>query len=140
MRDRRVGANSLGMVSISIEGDRVRFEVEGWDKLWAFKSQLEIPLEHIFSVRADPSLAQGWFDGLRMPGTAIPGLITAGTFYSHDGAVFFDVHDPANAIVIELNHEHYQRLVVEVADPDATIAMLKSAIDAGRMDRLRESI
>ena len=128
------------MVSVSIEGDRVRFEVQGMDKLWAFKSQLEIPLDHLFAVRADPAPAQGWFHGWRMPGTEIPGLITAGSFYSRDGAVFFDVHDAANAIVIELNHEHYKRLVIEVDDPEGTVEMLKSAIDAGRMQRMRDSI
>ena len=128
------------MVSVSIEGDRVRFEVQGMDKLWAFKSQLEIPLEHLFSVRADPNAATGWFHGLRMPGTEIPGIITAGSFYSRDGAVFFDVHDPANAIVIELNHEHYKRLVVEVDDPEGTTEMLKSAIEAGRLERMRAGI
>ena len=128
------------MVSVSIEGDRVRFEVEGMDKLWAFKSQLEIPLEHIFTVRSDPYAAQGWFHGWRMPGTEIPGLITAGTFYSRDGAVFFDVHSPDKAIVIELNHEHYKRLVVEVDDPEGTVEMLKAAVDAGRLERMKESI
>jgi hypothetical protein len=128
------------MVSVVIEGDRVRFAVEGWDKLWAFKSQLEIPLEHIFAVRADPEPAMGWFHGIRVPGTDVPGLITAGSFYTRDGAVFFDVHHPDKAIVVELNHEHYRRLVVEVDDPEGTVEMLEAAIDAGRLKRMKESI
>ena len=41
------------MVSVSVQGDRVAFEVEGWDRLWALKSRLEIPLAHIRAVRAD---------------------------------------------------------------------------------------
>ena len=35
------------MGTISVVGDRVSFEVEGWDKFWALKSQLQIPLSHI---------------------------------------------------------------------------------------------
>jgi hypothetical protein len=128
------------MVTVSVVGDRVRFEVEGMDKLWAFKSQLEIPLEHIVSVRGDPHAAEGWFHGLRIPGTEIPGIITAGSFYSRDGAVFFDVHRPDKAIVVELNHEHYKRLVVEVDDPEATVEMLAAAVDAGRLARMKEGI
>jgi len=128
------------MVNVSIEGDRVRFGVEGWDKLWAVKSQLEIPLAHVFSVRADPEPARGWFHGLRMPGTEVPGLITAGTFYTRDGAVFFDIHNPENAIGIELSHEHYKRLVIEVDDPEGTVDMLRAAIDAGRMEGMRGGI
>jgi hypothetical protein len=116
------------MVTVSIEGDRVRFEVEGWDKFWALKSQLEIPLEHINDVRADPEPARGWWHGFRMPGSQIPGILTAGTFYQHGGAVFYDVHDPEGTIVIELNHEHYQRLVIEVENPPGTVARLKEAI------------
>lgn len=120
------------MVEISINGDRARFEVEGWDKLWALKSQLEIPLDHILSVRADPEPARGWWHGVRLPGTQIPGVLTAGTFYQHGGAVFYDVHDPEGTIVLELDHEHYTALVIEVADPSAAVGMLQTAIDSRR--------
>lgn len=116
------------MVDVTIVGDRVRFDVEGWDKLWALKSQLEIPLAHIREVRVDPEPARGWWHGLRMPGTQIPGVLTAGTFCQHGEAVFYDVHDPDKTIVLELDHEHYKRLVVEVADPEATAAELRRAI------------
>lgn len=116
------------MVRVSIAGDRVHFDVEGWDKVWAFKSQLDIPLAHIRSVRVDPDAAAGWWHGLRMPGTQVPGIITAGTFYQSVGAVFYDVHDPQRTIVLELDHEHYKRLVVEVEDPAATVAQLQAAL------------
>jgi hypothetical protein len=116
------------MVEITIGGDRVRFAVQGWDKLWAFRSVLEIPLAHIRSVRKDAEPARGWWHGLRLPGTQIPGLLTAGTFYRSDGAVFYDVHNPEQTIVLELDHEHYRRLVIEVADPDVAVATLAAAL------------
>lgn len=120
------------MVDITIEGDKVRFQVEGWDKLWAFKSEITIPLAHITEVRLDPESARGWFHGIRIPGTQIPGLITAGTFLSTEGFLFYDVHDPENTIVIELAHEHYKRLVIEVADPSAAVATIRNAAEARR--------
>jgi hypothetical protein len=116
------------MVNVVVEGGRVRFEVEGWDRLWALKSQLEIPLAHIRAVRADPEPARGWWHGLRLPGTQIPGLLTAGSFYQSDGFVFYDVHDPERTVVFELDHEHYQRLVIEVANPADVLETLRSAI------------
>ena len=116
------------MVDVTIEGDRLHFDVQGWDKLWALKSHLDIPLSHVLSVRVDPEPARGWWHGFRLPGTQIPGLLTAGTFYQSDGAVFYDVHDPERTIVLELDHEHYTRLVVEVADPVTTAALIRSAI------------
>jgi hypothetical protein len=116
------------MVDISIEGDRIRLEVQGWDKFWALKSQLEFPLAHITSVRHDPEPARGWWHGIRLPGTNIPGVLTAGSFYQHDGAVFYDVHDPEQTVVFELEHEHYRRLVVEVSDPAAVVDMVTRAL------------
>ena len=79
-------------------------------------------------MRAHPEPARGWWYGFRMPGSQIPGVLTAGTFYQSDGAVFYDVRDPDQTIVLELNHEHYKRLVIEVEDPDATVARLKRAM------------
>jgi len=116
------------MVNVVVAGDRVRFEVEGWDQLWALKSQLEIPLAHILTVRADPEPARGWWHGIRLPGTQIPGLLTAGSFYQGGGFVFYDVQDPERTVVIDLDNEHYQRLVIEVADPAEVVATLRSAI------------
>jgi hypothetical protein len=115
------------MVDVSVIGDRVRFEVAGWDKLWALKSQLEIPLAHIKGARVDPEAARGWWHGLRLPGTNIPGLLTAGTFLQSGGAVFFDVHNTDRTIVVELDHEMYRRLVIEVENPAQTAATIEAA-------------
>jgi len=116
------------MVHVAVDGDRVRFDVEGWDKLWALKSQLDIPLAHIRSVRFDPDAAAGWWHGFKFPGTDLPGVITAGTFYQSDGVVFYDVHDLQRTIVIDLEHDHYKRLVIEVEDPSATVKSLQAAL------------
>lgn len=115
------------MVDISSENGRVMFDVQGWDRLWALRSRLEIPVEHIRTVRIDPEPAKGWWHGLRLAGTQIPGLLTVGTFYQDGDWVFYDVHDPENTIVLELDHEHYKRLVIEVADPAAAVAQLVAA-------------
>ena len=116
------------MVSITVQGDRVRFEIEGWDKLWALKGHLEIPIAHITGVRADPDAAKGWWHGLRLPGADIPGVLVAGSFLRHGRMIFYDVHDTSQAIVVELDHEDYDRLVVEVRDPAAAVHLLSQAI------------
>lgn len=108
------------MVKVTREGDSFIFEVEGADQLWALKSRLMIPGSDVRAARRDPAVTEGW----RAPGTAIPGLLTAGTFH-HDGRrVFWDVHHPDRAVVVDLQHEHYDQLVIEVEDPDAVIALL----------------
>ena len=115
------------MVEVTICGSAAVFEVEGLDKLWAFKSRMEIPLRHILGVRADPTAARTWWKGLRMPGTSVSGVITAGTFYQDGKRIFWDVHDPERTIVIELADERYNELIVQVTDPAATVAQLDDA-------------
>jgi hypothetical protein len=67
--------------------------------------------------------------GIRAPGAHVPGLFVGGTFHVHGERVFWDVHDPAKAVVIELADERYARLIIEVADPRATVALIEQATD-----------
>ena len=116
------------MVDLSIAEGKLTLHVRGADKLWAFKSSLEIPLVHIAGVRADPEVARGWYHGIRMPGTNVPGVMTAGTFYQDGKRVFWDVHHPGKTIVIDLHDERYNELVVEVDDPDAAVKLIQNAL------------
>lgn len=120
------------MVSISITDGIAVFEVEGMDKVWSLKSRIEVPLQHITGARIDQEAARGWWHGIRMPGTQVPGLITAGTFYEHGRRVFYDVHDTDNTIVVALNDEKYDQLIVEVANPPNEIDKLTRAITTHR--------
>jgi hypothetical protein len=116
------------MVELSVTEGKLTVHVRGADKLWAFKSTLEIPLAHIAGVRADPEVARSWWHGIRLPGTNLPGVITAGTFYQDGKRVFWDVHHPERTIVIDLHDERFNQLVIEVADPQAAIDLIQSAL------------
>jgi hypothetical protein len=112
------------MVEVTKEGENVVFNVKGLHKLWAFKSQLQIPLGHIRSIRQDPQVLKGWWKGFRAPGTHIPGIIAAGTFFQQDKRIFWDVHHAENALIIELAHDDYDELIIEVENPAAVIELL----------------
>jgi len=116
------------MVELSISEGNLVLHVKGADRLWAFKSSLEIPLGHVVEIRADSTAARSWYHGLRMPGTNVPGVITAGTFFQDGKRVFWDVHNPENTVVIELKDERYNELIVEVSDPGAAVALVKSVV------------
>ncbi len=116
------------MVDISFDGQHAVFEVRGLHKVWALKSRLRIPLAHIRAVNADPATARRPPAGLRLPGTHVPGLITAGSYREFGGRwSFWDVIRSDRAIVVELTDERYAELVIEVADPAGAIAMLQHA-------------
>lgn len=113
------------MVDLEIREGNLVLNVKGADKFWALKSSLEIPLQHLSGVHADPTIARGWWHGLKLIGTDLPGVLWAGTFFQHGKRIFWDVHNADNTIVIDLNHEKYGQLIVEVADPAAAVQRIQ---------------
>ena len=53
------------MVELNISSGTLELHVRGADKLWALKSWLSIPLHHISAIRADPTIARGWWHRLK---------------------------------------------------------------------------
>lgn len=120
-------AHTDAMARVRIDNDTVIVEIEGLDRLWALKKQLTIPVAHLRAAVADPAAARKP-RGIRAPGTYVPGRITAGTYRRRGERTFWDVHDPAKAVVIDLREERYARLIVQVDDPYATVDLLDRAI------------
>ena len=116
------------MVELEIVEGKLKIHVKGADKLWAFRSTLDIPLAHIAGVRTDLAIADGWWKGFRFPGTNLPGVITAGTFYQHGKTVFWDVHHGEKAIIVDLHDERYDELIVEVEDTKAAVELIQNAL------------
>jgi len=116
------------MVDVSIAGDLIVFQVEGLHKVWALRSRLEIPLAHLLGAEYRPDEVGRWWHGLKVAGTDAPGLFAAGTFYYHGELVFWDVRHVENAIVVSLADESYRKLIVEVVNPQTTVAMINDAI------------
>ena len=119
------------MVDVRIQGERAVFTVEGLHKLWSFRSQIEIPLTHIAGVEANPDQVRRWWHGVKLIGTDAAALFTAGTFYYHGELVFWDISDPAQTIVVSVEHERYKKLIIEVADVAETVARLRAALPGG---------
>ncbi|MFB6785625.1 hypothetical protein ACFCWT_02915 [Streptomyces olivaceus] len=115
------------MALIRIDGDDLVVVIEGFDKLWAFKGSLTIPLANVRGVTADPGIATDP-KGIRAPGSHVPGVIIAGTFHQDGEKVFWDVRDASKAVVIELADERYARLVLQVDDPRAAVALVEKAL------------
>jgi hypothetical protein len=112
------------MVSIQKQDDNFIFEVIGMHKLWAFKGQLTIPCEHILNAYHDTGKAKKWWKGLKIPGTNIPTIITAGTFYNDGKMIFWDVSDAEKCIIIDLKDEWYNQLIIEVENPAEAIEIM----------------
>ena len=119
------------MVSLELTGESLIIFVNGIDKVLALKSKVEVPLNHVcdvenyasYKTHDDHAQQASW----RFPGTNIPGIIKAGSYYQGAWA-FWDIHNIERAIVIHLSQEHYEMLVVEVDDPDLEIEKIKAAL------------
>lgn len=111
------------MVEITKEGKLFYFEIKGFHKLWAFRSRLIIPSEHIVNAYQDDREIKN-LGGLRALGTSIPGIICAGSFLTPDGSVFCDFSNKQKTIIVHLQNEYYKKLFIEVEDPQEAIYFL----------------
>jgi hypothetical protein len=117
------------MVKIDVKDGKLELTLEGLDKLWAMKSHLAIPLANVSAVRADPAIArEKGRTGLKLTGARLGERLIAGSFRQDGKTVFWDVHDAAKAIVLDLHDEHYAQLIVEVDDPAGAVAQIQAAL------------
>ena len=100
----------------------------GWDAVWGLKRRLVVPLAHVRTARADPHAAHDWWKarGLNHADPQAGPII--GTFREKNQRVFWDVHDPGNVVIIELEQEPYASLVLQVDDPAGTVATILNAV------------
>lgn len=68
--------------------------------------------------------------GLRAPGTGLPGILSAGTFYKNGDRQFVFIGPKTHPVVIELANEKWKRIVLGVADARSTAAEVSRAIAA----------
>jgi hypothetical protein len=103
-------------MQLHLIGDRLRIEFEWYERLWAVRidSTMDIPLIHISAVTvAEPQ--SSWAE-LRAPGTFLPGVIKAGTYYTKQGREFWYATDDRNYLTLELRDEPYRRIVMTLPD------------------------
>jgi hypothetical protein len=102
-------------MELSIIDDRLQIKFSLKEQLLAvrFHKIWQIPLTHIIQVTTD--LPPTNWKELRAPGSFVPGLIKAGTYYTDRGKEFWYVtkkNNFGNVLNIQLEHEDYKRIVV----------------------------
>lgn len=117
--------------SVRIEGEDLIFELHGVDEILSIKRSVSVPLKHVISVS---TLQVPWnlFKGLRVGGSSLPGVVKDGRYLTEDGLMFFEMHDPDKCITVNLDHEHYKKIVFEVDDKEASAEMISKAINRNR--------
>lgn len=111
------------MVKIGRTNTDFIFEVVGWHKFWTFTNEIVVPVHHILAAYPNEQRLDA-ISGLRLFGTGLPGVISAGTYWVQDNVIFCDVVNYENSIAVELRDEYYKMLIIEVEDPIAAIKFL----------------
>lgn len=118
------------MTEVTIENGNVVVRLVGLNKLLALKSSLTIPLDSITSVEYVPELRTNdylnWFSF--KIGTALPGKVAEGTFLTHEGKLFVNMHQGAQGIVLTLENDEYQAVVLEVEDAQNVYQSIRKAL------------
>jgi hypothetical protein len=101
----------------------LRLRLEGWEKFLAVKRTIELPLSHVRSVSTSAPRSGFW--DIRMPGSFLPGVIKAGTYYSKRGKEFWYATRKGGWLVIELKGESYRRIVLTTKENAKWMRKLK---------------
>ncbi|MBW4648534.1 MAG: hypothetical protein KME06_07515 [Kastovskya adunca ATA6-11-RM4] len=99
-------------MKLTIENEILKIEWEEIEQFWAFNftNPFKIPLAHILNITTDEP-PSSWQE-IRAPGTFLPGIIKAGTYYTPRGREFWYVVKDRDYLVLELQEEPFKKIVL----------------------------
>jgi hypothetical protein len=113
------------LVDVAVEEGDLTVRPRGARWLFALRREVRAPLRAVTSVEVvDPKSVRL---GLRMPGTALPGVLLAGSYGTGAERTFVLVGRARRVLLVGLSEGRHRRLLVQVADPDAAAAAIEMA-------------
>lgn len=105
-------------MELTLSDTRLAITLEGHERLWSAHvgQTIDVPLTHI--TRVATGVPDGLWEGIRAPGTFVPGLIRAGTYYTKWGREFWYVTrqdgplDQTKVLALELSQDNYYKRIV----------------------------
>ena len=124
-------------MDINLTNDTIEILLEPMERLWSahLSQRIKIPLESVQAVELAP-LDTAWpgetWRELRAPGTHVPGLIKAGTYYTERGREFWyvlaDQTRDQSCLRLEMAEGYYKRVVLGLAEPQMWRSRIQAAI------------
>ncbi len=117
------------MAEIQVEtGGQVSIHLSFVEKIGALHGDLHFPTSAVRSVRVvDKPFCE--IEGIRSPGTGVPGVVALGTYRAHGRRDFVAVYRGKRGVVIEIDADNtkYRRVILSAKDPDHVRDILASA-------------
>ena len=113
--------------TVDVRGDTLMVNVNKRDKASMFTPTVKVPLNHVLGAETDPQIERMQWRAWVLRG------FKPGTYETPEPGVRFynPRHSLAHkAIVIRLKDEGYERLVVEVEDPNGVVERINGAVRA----------
>jgi hypothetical protein len=102
--------------------------LSSWEALAAVHKSIRVPLANVRGATDDEGF-RGPALGLRAPGTNIPGIISAGTYYRNGDKQFVFVTRGKHPVVVELSGERWARIVLGVGDARDAAGKINAAVE-----------
>lgn len=96
---------------LNLTDTHLSITLESWEKLWAFNwDDFNIELKNIINVSTKKPQINPV--EIRAPGTFVPYLIKAGTYYTQKTKQFWYATQDSNYLVLDLKNELYNRIIL----------------------------
>ena len=120
-------------IRVRVVGEVLVVELVGLDAVYCARRRVEVSVDAVEGVGVYER-AEVPTEGLRLPGTSVPGVIRAGSYGTGASRDFWDVRTGRRVLVIGLRPgAEYRRIVLEVARPEELLAELQRSL--GPFDR-----
>lgn len=103
------------MATVSIADGNLYVNLTFWEKVGGLSGNIAVPLSQVRGATDDPTFIKNGL-GLRLPGTAFPGLIYEGHYVKKGDRMFACRHKGEQIVVIELEGQKWDRLVIGCQD------------------------
>ena len=101
-------------MKLRIVNDTLEIQFSMTEKILAIHGSMQIPLSHI--TQATGMLLEPTWKQIRMPGTNLPGIIKAGTYFTNRGKEFWYLTRGNEVLRLELKDEFYDRVILGIKD------------------------
>ena len=115
------------MPVLELTKDELVVHLRAWEALASVQRSIRVPLANVRGATEDEGF-RGRELGLRAPGTGLPGVLHAGTFYKDGDRQFVFIDPNTHPLVIELENEKWRRIVLGVEDARQAAAEVSRAI------------
>ncbi len=109
-------------MQLSLTDNRLIIALTGWERTWAVHvgPTISVPRQEILDTTTQ--VPETTWRELRAPGTFLPGVIKAGTYYTERGREFWYVRSIEKGLCLDLSPESYYKRIVLSVDQNHTWA------------------